>query len=1168
MAMRGGGDTSASAFQTGDMGIGGRSVTLLPEVNPVPIRAYSGGYSSVYGGVQSQPSQSYQPSQPFSIQPMMIPMMASAVASDFGSEFPSVVPSAPSAPSVPSVPSAPVAVAAASSAPPAPVASSAAAPIPAPAMSKKTTATPQTAEKEMTLFGEVISLPDPSKQATNAPLTSGQLRALELFGLLHDSVTPLEKKRVLEVLYNGTCSTDKNLMMLDKCEPIRQIVKSLALRLLSNYGTTNARTINTIQRNQSAKVVSERLDDGSNRICITYKADGHGNDEKKQGPDEEKGPNEMNQLNQGPDRETDASHFTKRGIHNQNIKCFCISAIQLLYSIPSIRNAILRYSCPATMIVNDIVKKKEVTDAQEIVCVIRSIFKDLFNNTGSFDLSATMEDVESSKPIGKPNRIAFLVKLIFPQNQNNKQQDAMEMVRGLLFYIEQIPSLARATAMLYSELTQEYRCLSTGAWSSGKTDKILDVPLYAKSLLEDSSEGVSLYKLGYSEQSGLSVENLIRYHGKEERSESLDVCDGQSGYVRYKVDPTPVSEFLVFTINRGSPSDAKVRVEIPSEVFMNQGQSGDAYRLFGIMLYKGTGDGGHYRYQRFFYPSSAEPGKRVAELPSVLYDDGRVRMASPSSEELMTDSYVLVYQRRSIPRPRSDTEEVEAEAEAEAEAEVEVEAEVEADTDTDAEAEENVSISKNTGIIYLQTLREEIDRQKSTFQDENEKLLRANLSQRAVVQSLVNEIDKLHPIDKNNAIDHLHQIIESSELKEDIIALSANKDTYAAGFLEQEYLQREWEYHKEKNSGSDKTREAKNRYDHALQETAVAEQKWTESSIEVERKIKYVIDQVKRHLLHLENLSKIRPDEILALFETLGMRPSIDKNAINIAFRKLAVTTHPNKGGDSEAFKTIQSAHEKLLEIVSYFPTRAKVEVLIKGEQTAIVPYQGDEKYNESVNQEAERQEAERQEAEKQEAERLEAERLEAEEKLRIDKEKYDRLKKKADDDLQRRVEEAQKEVAAEKAKQEQALKGKQAYFASIKAKKNANNAQAIKEAEAKAKDAEVQAKEAERKAKEAEDRQSALNVSKQIMDAVQLQIDEKQMEINQSAPLPLHLGGRGGRGGSSTTSTEPATEPTETECYFKYRSARKCLFAKEKYGTCATIKYSDGGSSCCCCFG
>lgn len=50
------------------------------------------------------------------------------------------------------------------------------------------------------------------------------------------------------------------------------------------------------------------------------------------------------------------------------------------------------------------------------------------------------------------------------------------------------------------------------------------------------------------------------------------------------------------------------------------------------------------------------------------------------------------------------------------------------------------------------------------------------------------------------------------------------------------------------------------------------------------------------------------------LYQRLGVAKDADTNEIKKAFKKLAMTHHPDKGGDPEEFKKIQHAHEVLID--------------------------------------------------------------------------------------------------------------------------------------------------------------------------------------------------------------------------------------------------------------
>ena len=83
--------------------------------------------------------------------------------------------------------------------------------------------------KKITLFGEVLLLEDP-RDNKNEEFTNNQIKALTLFGL--EDINTDRKISILNALYDGECDTDKPLVLLNYCEPIRSIIQELAIAYL------------------------------------------------------------------------------------------------------------------------------------------------------------------------------------------------------------------------------------------------------------------------------------------------------------------------------------------------------------------------------------------------------------------------------------------------------------------------------------------------------------------------------------------------------------------------------------------------------------------------------------------------------------------------------------------------------------------------------------------------------------------------------------------------------------------------------------------------------------------------------------------------------------------------------------------------------------------------
>jgi hypothetical protein len=122
--------------------------------------------------------------------------------------------------------------------------------------------------KDIVLFGESITLDNPEKDGE--PFTESQIKSLKAFGLDGSGINDTQKRDVLKALYEGKCNTSQPLIMLEQCEPIRRIVQSLALNLLSKLGTNGKPSLN-ITKEEEPEVKYEKLGDGSMKLSILFK---------------------------------------------------------------------------------------------------------------------------------------------------------------------------------------------------------------------------------------------------------------------------------------------------------------------------------------------------------------------------------------------------------------------------------------------------------------------------------------------------------------------------------------------------------------------------------------------------------------------------------------------------------------------------------------------------------------------------------------------------------------------------------------------------------------------------------------------------------------------------------------------------------------------------------
>ena len=89
------------------------------------------------------------------------------------------------------------------------------------------------------------------------------MKVLELLGLDGAGVTNVEKREIIQAIYDKKCDTDKSLTMMVNCEPIRRIVQTLALNLLETMKP---------ETNDQRKAVAG-IKDGTITPVITYEKD-------------------------------------------------------------------------------------------------------------------------------------------------------------------------------------------------------------------------------------------------------------------------------------------------------------------------------------------------------------------------------------------------------------------------------------------------------------------------------------------------------------------------------------------------------------------------------------------------------------------------------------------------------------------------------------------------------------------------------------------------------------------------------------------------------------------------------------------------------------------------------------------------------------------------------
>jgi hypothetical protein len=124
--------------------------------------------------------------------------------------------------------------------------------------------------KEIILFGEPLTLDNP-KLLKDENFTESQTTALQKFGLDGPGLSFSKKRDVVQALFDGQCNTDLPLIFKRNCDPIREIVQSLALNLLSKMKPTPNSNIEGLKSDEVPEVIYSTDDKGNITISLKFK---------------------------------------------------------------------------------------------------------------------------------------------------------------------------------------------------------------------------------------------------------------------------------------------------------------------------------------------------------------------------------------------------------------------------------------------------------------------------------------------------------------------------------------------------------------------------------------------------------------------------------------------------------------------------------------------------------------------------------------------------------------------------------------------------------------------------------------------------------------------------------------------------------------------------------
>ena len=580
-------------------------------------------------------------------------------------------------------------------------------------------------EKQIVLFGTPITFENP-KIGQSDTITDNQIKALKLLGLDGDGLSKKEKIDVLQALYDGKCDTDGPVIFLQKCEPIRRIVQALALNLLKQLNPINASNVTNI-KNEDKPTVEYTEIDGAMKICLTFKkgqlsllskintgkktnkksaaATTSGTTDSASGTtdvtsgttdvtsgttDTASGTTDVTSdttdtasgttdsasgttdITSGTTTDTDTTPIvtnsdliTTLGIDNPNMWCYATSGIQFLFSIPQLRQAILKYDCdksfqlPADITAIDNLTQDKINNSG-ILCALQLAFKELDKSTTKFTKENWEKDF--TKATIDNNSVAYLMKgYLYTRSPttvkiDNNQQDVDEFIKYLLEIVDNDTNLKSSLNTIRWKRTSTYKCENSKYTKEDRPnpESELTVQLILQEFINENNSSY-INKITKAKATNIiSLQDLINHFSKPAKLDGdIEGCGPDNtkgpGTKADIIKPTVGNNFLIFQINKGSsPHKAsqisnKYSINAESTVTIDKDEK-IKYNIYGAILYGGSGESGHYMFERLYYPLD-KTELELDKLPFIMYNSGKVTPNDNQSYTIAENAFYIIYKK-------------------------------------------------------------------------------------------------------------------------------------------------------------------------------------------------------------------------------------------------------------------------------------------------------------------------------------------------------------------------------------------------------------------------------------------------------------------------------------------------------------------------------------------
>jgi TPR repeat protein len=442
------------------------------------------------------------------------------------------------------------------------------------------------------------------------------------------------KLTLLEEIYDG-CYTDRSVISDIKCSTFGTLLEELGQKYAINIHELLRLNITAQKNGESIK--QKKYPNGDLEFTFTFSNFGKqiGEETKKKiKAASEKAASSNGFFTKLTADPVSSNQVSIRGMVNPNNACFCISSIQLLFSIPQIRTSMKEYgkkNCNDAMLaeiysqIEHPEQKMTKVNQDGVLCALFHLFEELGENMTLF--SRVTADILSDKNAVPYEFLGYIMKNFEIDSELNKreyhiggQEDAQVFLTFLFEIFDEIRQLFQFTQERIIDHVENVVDQPSQQNDDKKSQAIVwtipDRNPHTFSTSYDGTRKQPLLKINSVTNEPREVMTDVHYHDT----------------LRLEKNP-----YLLVQVS--DPN--KDLSGIPHEFSINKGENNKQFKLYGMIRRSGPRTNGHYKYDRQDLTSD----KHIVYSDSdVTLDNNKIQMTQDGF-----NAYLLVYAEAESP---------------------------------------------------------------------------------------------------------------------------------------------------------------------------------------------------------------------------------------------------------------------------------------------------------------------------------------------------------------------------------------------------------------------------------------------------------------------------------------------------------------------------------------